>query len=265
MESEPLSLLDALILGFIQGIAEFLPISSSTHLELARRLLGLENHQNFLYFSLVCHAGTVIPLCFYFWRDILQVLKNFRLTSQLVLALFPLVPVYLFSKWFIRSLNRPEYLGYGLLTTALLLSLAIWVKKENEKFSSSRLKWTDVLCIGMMQTLAFMPGISRSASTIAAARFRSWPWLDAARFSFLLAIPTILGGECLETYKLMKMEPNSFGDVAWGCYAMGFFSSMIFGFIGIKTMFHIYRKGNLAPFVIYCAALGLLLLGIFHA
>jgi len=264
-----LSLLDALILGLIQGIAEFLPISSSTHLELARRLFGLEDHQNFLYFSLVCHAGTMVSLLIYLRRDIFQALKQTRLVSQFAFALAPLIPVYLFSKSLLSFLNQPEYLGYGLLGTALLLGAATRVKQEKIIFSpdisSSRLKWTDVLCIALMQTLSFMPGISRSAATIAAARFRSWPWLDAARFSFLLAIPTILGGECLETYKLLKQEPDFVGSLVWSYYAAGFFSSMIFGLLGAKAMFCIYRKGNLFPFAIYCALLGLLIIGISHA
>ncbi|MBS0626286.1 MAG: undecaprenyl-diphosphate phosphatase [Verrucomicrobia bacterium] len=256
-----MSLFEALILGLVQGIAEFLPISSSAHLKFTKWLLGIADGQHLEYFDLVCHGGTLLALILFLWKDILKVLSSFRLMSLYALAIVPLIPAYLFLKPLRVAAAQGEYLGYCLVATAALLFLASR-KKEAEV---TDLKWKDVVCIGVMQTMALIPGISRSGSTISAARFCGWNWMDAARFSFLLAVPTVLGGELLETVKLLKGTSDAVGALRWECYAGGFISSFAFGLLGVRWMFKIYEKGNVRPFAWYCLGIGLLAWMVFHA
>jgi undecaprenyl-diphosphatase len=124
-------------------------------------------------------------------------------------------------------------------------------------------KVKDVLCIGIMQAMALLPGISRSGSTIAAGRLLGWDWVAAARFSFILAIPAILGGQALETLKAMRGVAVS--EVSISCYAAGFITSFMIGMIGVRFMFKIYELGIVRPFAWYCFAAGILALWAFHA
>jgi undecaprenyl-diphosphatase len=125
--------------------------------------------------------------------------------------------------------------------------------------SPTAIKWGHVLCIGVMQTMALIPGISRSGSTIAAARFCGWEWREAARFSFLLAIPTILGGELLETLK-----GHGGGLVSPACYAGGFVASFALGLVAVRFIFWVYETGKVRPFAWYCLGVGLFAWTIFH-
>ena len=314
-----MSLLEAFVLGLVQGFTEFFPVSSSAHLKITKELLNIADSP---YFDLVCHGGTTLALGIYLRKAIWQVLTTPRAIAIYFCAIIPLVPAYfLFGSFFKAAAAAPQYLGYCLMITGMLLFLAsrgncktpfgaksmlfplvrIFRKapmaericrfaknRTNEKkleFGSQSefcnslskkkreiscreiadFKWKDVLCIGMMQTMALIPGISRSGSTISAARFCGWNWLDAARFSFLLAVPTILGGEMLEIGKLIRKTSETAGTLPWGCYATGFATSFIFGLIGVHFMFRIYEKEIIRPFAWYCLAIGLLALRIFHA
>jgi undecaprenyl-diphosphatase len=256
-----LSLLEALILGLIQGFTEFLPISSSAHLKIAKEFLNLTDSP---YFDLICHGGTTLALGIYLRKEIWQVLTTPRAMGMYFCAIIPLIPAYfLFGKFFKAAAAAPQYLGYCLMTTGILLFLASRQKRMISCREIADFKWRDVVWIGMMQTIALIPGISRSGSTISAARFCGWNWLDAARFSFLLAVPTILGGEILEVGKLLK-SPSA-DTLPWECYTIGFMASFIFGLAGVRFMFHIYEKEIIRPFAWYCLGIGLLALVLFHA
>ncbi|MES2274032.1 MAG: undecaprenyl-diphosphate phosphatase, partial [Chlamydiota bacterium] len=126
------------------------------------------------------------------------------------------------------------------------------------------IKWQSVLCIGLMQTLALIPGISRSGSTLSAARFCGWEWSHAARFSFLLAIPTILGGQLLETLKLWNGGSEAVGSVSWICYGGGFAASFGLGLACVRLIFWVYEKGRVKPFAWYCLGMGLFTIAIFR-
>ena len=258
-----MSLLEAFILGLVQGFTEFLPISSSAHLKIAKELLKIADSP---YFDLICHGGTTLALGIYLRKAIWQVLTTPRAIAIYFCAIIPLIPAYfLFGAFFKAAAAAPQYLGYCLMITGILLFLASKKKREISCREIADFKWRDVLCIGVMQTMALIPGISRSGSTISAARFCGWNWLDAARFSFLLAVPTILGGEILEIGKLIRKTSETAGTLPWSCYATGFTTSFIFGLIGVHFMFRIYEKEIIHPFAWYCLAIGLLALGIFHA
>lgn len=264
-----MNVLQALVLGIVQGLTEFFPISSSAHLKLMKWFMGVEG--DLIYFDLTCHAGTLFALIYYLRKDVWEVLRSVKLMGLYFLALLPLVPGYFLLKGIRTAASDPQYLGYCLMATAALLFLAS-KKKESLAYApslsadrsqplplSGKRSFAsllgDVLCIGVMQTMALIPGISRSGSTIAAARFCGWTWPQAARFSFLLAIPTILGGELLETIKILK--GGEMEAVSLSCYATGFAASLGFGLVAVRFVFWIYENRSVRPFAWYCLGMGL--------
>ncbi|HSX38860.1 MAG TPA: undecaprenyl-diphosphate phosphatase [Chlamydiales bacterium] len=257
-----MTLFQSIILGVVQGLTEFFPVSSSAHLYLVKRLLGIPDGEHLLFFDLLCHSGTILALILFLKKEITQSLRNLKTVSLFALALIPLVPVYFLLKPLRVAASDPAYVGYFLIFTSSLLFLA----SKNRKFASSSdpVKVKDVLCIGMMQTMALIPGISRSGSTIATARLLGWDWLSAARFSFLLAIPAILGGCALESIKLLKETPSSPLLISFGCYAAGFATSFLIGIMSVRFMFRIYEKGVVRPFAWYCLCIGLVSLWALH-
>lgn len=259
----------AFILGLIQGVTEFFPISSSAHLKIAKKFLGISDGEHLLYFDLLCHVGTLIALMIYLRKEIGQTIQEKEKLKSIFLALIPLVPGYFLLKQVRIALSDPAYVGYFLWVTALLLFAAQTLPPMlKNKISSHRTPWKSMLSIGTAQTLALIPGISRSGSTIAMARFFGWDWIESAKFSFLLAIPTILGGEILETLKLVLQSndslTNSLNVVPFPCYMIGFGASFGMGLVSVKAVFAIYKKGNVRPFAVYCLAMGLIALAIFH-
>lgn len=245
-----MTFLQALLLGIVQGLTEFLPVSSSTHLAIAKKILGLETSEALIHFDLICHLGTLAALFLVFWKDILRILTEMRSIALFFLALLPLIPAYFLLKPLRAHLASDA--GFFLLATAAFLFLASSKRLTAEKVPS-KAKWKDVLCIGVAQSLALFPGMSRSGSTIAAARLLGWQWQDAVRFSFLLAIPTILGGTALETLR-------GSGSIAFGLSAVGFTASFAAGLGSLRFLLWILEKGSLRPFAWYCLAAGLVAL-----
>ncbi len=235
--------LQAIILGIIQGLTEFFPVSSSAHLTLVRKFLNIEPN---LYFDLVCHAGTLLALVLFLRKEIWSTLRSLKMIGLFSLALLPLVPGYFLFK---SLASHPPNVGFFLIFTGLILLLASR-KKENTEVP---IKLKDVLCIGVMQTLALIPGISRSGSTIAAARLLGWKWLEAARFSFLLAVPAIFGGFVLETAKVINLP------IAFPIHFLiaGFLSSFMVGLASVRVVFWIYNQGKVWPFACYCFLIGI--------
>lgn len=255
--------LQALILGIIQGITEFFPVSSSAHLRIAKKILSIPDGEHLLYFDLLCHAGTLIALLFYLRKEILQTLKNPKEILLFFLALLPLVPGYFLLKPVRIALSQSSYLGFFLILTSALLFAASRPKKDPLADQKGK-KWKNVLWIGLAQTAALIPGISRSGSTIAAARFCGWSFPEGARFSFLLAIPTILGGELLETIKLIHGTSEGAGAVSSMSYAIGFIASLGVGLFSVRAVFWIYEREIIRPFAWYCLGIGFITLAMFH-
>lgn len=249
-----MSPLQAIVLGVVQGITEFFPVSSSAHLKLMKWLLGVTDGEHLIYFDLLCHLGTLLALFIYLRKDVWEILKSPQKMGVYFLALVPLIPAYFFLKPVRLMASEPRYLGYSLLLTSLLLFAA----SRKKTFTPTK-KWYHVLCIGVMQSMALIPGISRSGSTIAAARFCGWHWRDGAKFSFLLAIPTILGGEVLETLK-----NHGESGVSGTCYAAGFIAAFVLGMGAVRFVFWVYETEKVRPFAWYCLGVGCLAWGIFH-
>ena len=250
----------ALLLGIIQGITEFFPVSSSGHLELAQILLGLPNLKNYIPFNLVCHLGTLLAVIIVFRKDLLNIVfvKQERTKLWLLLvALSPLLPLYPLLGTIKEAANHPEYLGYFFITTALILFLgekaSKWLQRP-EALKNSK-SYRDALCIGIFQAFALIPGISRSGLTISGARIMGWNLKDAVRFSFLLAIPTICGGALVEMKSLIS-DPNVGVGLEAPHYIIGFVTSFAVGFLTLNFLLRFIKKGTLLPFAWYCLLLG---------
>ncbi len=249
-----MSFFQSLLLGLIQGLTEFFPVSSSAHLQLAKYLLGISNSG--IYFDLICHSGTLFALVIFLRKEIFSTLKDPRKIALYALALMPLIPAYFLLKDLRKAASDPSFLGYALLMTSAFLFLA---SKKRESSTSSGKKWPVVLFIGVMQTMALIPGISRSGSTISAARICGWSFKEAALFSFLLSIPTILGGELLE-----GIRGEALLNLPTSCYLGGFLASFVVGLFGVRFVFWVYETGKVRPFAWYCLGAGLFAWAIFH-
>ena len=243
-----MSLITALFLGLIQGLTEFFPISSSAHLEIAKKLFGIGSTP--VLFDLACHLGTLIALLWFFRTDIITILRSDKKKGlYLTLALIPLLPSYFLLSHLRAYLASPHYLGLLLMATGgiILAGQRIRVKKRGGMLR-------DILLIGTMQSCALIPGISRSASTISCAQILGWSQQEAVRFSFLLAIPTIMSGTFFEIRKLAGDE-QLLSSIGPGCL-VGFAAAAVAGFAIINLAIRILERGKLANFAWYCLILG---------
>lgn len=253
-----MTLFEAIILGIVQGITEFLPVSSSGHLKLAEHLLKLENLKQYILFDLVCHLGTLFSIFVIFREKIIESLKDPVKFWQILVGTLPLFPLLLILKPIKAVFNDPQYLGYCFIITSILLYLGIRKEKKAETTFVSKNPYRDPLLIGMFQSVAILPGISRSGSTISAAKMLGWHGEEALSFSFLLAIPAILGGVVIEFYQLFKGQETSYPDIALSCYLIGFFTSFIFGYFSLSLLRRLVTKQKFMYFVWYCLLLGIL-------
>lgn len=245
----------ALIIGFLQGLTEFFPVSSSAHLKLAKHFLGISPGENLVVFDLICHLGTLIAILFFFRKEILELFFAKRQKLLLLLiATLPLFPSYFLLKSVRETASRIEFLGPFLMLTGLILFAG---ERLRLKRSAKATPLRDALCIGTMQSTALLPGISRSASTISCGTLLGWTAKEAVSFSFLLSIPTILGGTAAELLKISIAPPLS-SSISFASYIIGFLSSLGVGVVMIGYAVRLLEKGRFSPFAWYCLGLGLL-------
>lgn len=249
-----MSFLDSILLGIVQGATEFLPISSSAHLKLVKHLLDLQEPESSVLLDLSCHLGTLVALLFFLRRDILEILRKKSQILLFFLALLPLIPCYFLLKPLREIASQKQFLGPCLMGTGLILlaGQCLRMTRSNLKEKTSKIK--DVLMIGTMQSAALIPGISRSAATISCARFLGWNASEAVRFSFLLSIPTILGGNFIEFAKTATTSQISVSSLP--SLGVAFLASFSIGLFTVKKAVGFLEKGNLKPFAWYCLALG---------
>jgi undecaprenyl-diphosphatase len=249
----------ALLLGIIQGLTEFLPISSSGHLEIGHALLGIKNENNLL-FVIDVHVATVLSTIVVFRKDIgslLQDLFKFQWnasTKYIAMLLFSSVPIVIVGLLFkdeIESLFTGNlfFVGFMLLFTAALLTLTVYVKNSDKKITFAK-----AFIIGLAQTLAILPGISRSGSTIATGILLKVKKEDVARFSFLMVLIPILGAAVLDIFSgdITTQHVNITNLLA------GFVAAFITGLAACSWMIKIVKRGKLIYFAIYCALIGLI-------
>jgi undecaprenyl-diphosphatase len=252
-----MTILDALFLGIIQGLCEFLPISSSGHLTLLQLLLHFDPSQLVL-FNLMCHLGTLLASVIVFRKAIFTLFTSDRRSIPLfMLALLPLVPMYLLIKK-VCVFSSVKWLGPFFIFTGFLLYItsnkqprfqSAWPYKHNPKHA---------FLIGLFQSIALIPGISRSGTTLSIAKWLGWHLKDAVVFSYLLSMPAILGGLILESLSM----PSTLALFS-APYLVGFASSFVVGFATIKGFLYFIEKHSLRPFAYYLLGLGLLTLYLF--
>ena len=253
-----MDLLKAIILGIVQGVCEFFPISSSAHLNIFKLFLNLPTNNHL--FDLVCHLGTVLASLIFLRKNILDIFKNQKEKLGFIfLAILPLVFIYFLFKPFIEKLSTINYLPYTLLITSFILFYASKEKKIKKEINNTR-KIKDVLLIGIMQGLALIPGISRSGSTISSACIRGWKIEEAVTFSFLLSIPTILGGMFLESIKLCKTSSFDLFSSNFFLYFTSFSLSFLIGSVTIRYIFKIKSQKKLKIFAYYLLVLSTFLI-----
>ncbi len=256
-----MTILQGILLGIIQGLTEFFPVSSSGHLLLMRKLLGITG--DYLFFDTMLHVGTLVAVCFAFWKDIVSILKKpfQKLTYMLILATVPAIIFSLLFEDFFDAAFEGAYLGYGFLLTALLLTLAEKVyelyKSRDDKLKSFP-DYKESLIMGLAQACAIVPGLSRSGSTIAGGILSRTNRESAARFSFLMSIPAILGSVVLQNFKLItEGDPDGIFILPT---VFGILFAAVFGYIAVRFLYNIIKKKNLYGFAVYTFVLGLIVI-----
>ena len=276
--------LDALILGIVQGLSEYLPISSSGHLEIFKQILGLDlDPGKSLEFSVMLHVATVLSTVVVLWREFLPLVvsfftfrrdSKFYYVCKILLSCIPVAIVGLFFKDYIASLfeGNLKVVGVCLLVTAMLLSFAYFrstvevAKKADGKVARGHdISWRDAFVIGCAQAVAVLPGLSRSGSTIATGILLGDKKEEVARFSFFMVIIPILGEGLLDIKKMLEPATEAVsvaGAESAGLLAMmvGFVASFVVGCIACKWMLDIVKKGKLIWFAVYCVLVGILCL-----
>jgi len=252
-----MGILEAIALGIVQGLTEFLPVSSSGHLVLMQKIFGtaaLEGTTNpqLLFFDTMLHIGTLIAVVIVLWEDILGLFKKpFNTLLYLIVATIPAVIFALFLNDFIEHAFGGHYLGYAFLFTALLLVAAELIAKRVGNRRELRLGSATVM--GVMQAIAILPGISRSGSTLAGGLACGVERQKTARFAFLMSIPAILGAALLNGYTLTQSAGFS---IDWAPLIAGMVCAAITGYIAIRFMLALISKKRLWGFAIYVAAVG---------
>ncbi|MDE7111955.1 MAG: undecaprenyl-diphosphate phosphatase [Muribaculaceae bacterium] len=271
--------IDALILGIVQGLAEYLPISSSGHLEIMKQILGLDlDPEASLTFSMMLHVATVLSTVVILWREFWPLVisffgfkrdENFFYVCKILLSCIPVGIVGLCFKKQISALfdGNLTVVGICLLVTAVLLCFAYFTRTRETLAKPSApqgrdISWTDAIIIGFAQAIAVLPGLSRSGTTIATGILLGDNRAKVANFSFLMVIIPILGEGLLDLKDIIFPEADATASAAIGLLpiAVGFLASFIVGCIACKWMLNIVKKGKLVWFAVYCAAAGTLCL-----
>ncbi|MCA8983569.1 MAG: undecaprenyl-diphosphate phosphatase [Planctomycetaceae bacterium] len=244
--------IQVLILGIVQGIAEFLPISSSGHLVILNALLGGEANsaEENLAMNVALHLGTLASILFVYRHELPAMLRNRRLLLAVVLATIPVVVVGLTLKQtFEVAFSTPAVAASGLLVTACFLFLCEWLERDRDQNDMASPTLRQALAIGLFQALALVPGISRSGSTIAGAVMVGVPRELAAKFSFLIAIPAIGGATVLHLRDAFKASSQTEMDPL---LLVGAVVSCLVGILALEGLLKIVRKKRLRWFAFYC-------------
>lgn len=251
---ETVTFFESLFLGIIQGITEFLPVSSSAHLKLLKILFNLKELNSCYLFDLFCHLGTMIASVIFLRKEIFKILKEKIEIPFFIIAILPLFPFYFLLKPLVDYLSQTRFLPFCLFFTSIILFVSSCLEKKEIRLTSNKKKLKDMLIIGCMQGLALVPGLSRSGWTISCACLRGWKIQDAVKFSFLLSIPTILGGSVLESIKHLIKNQTSV-NLSYNCYITGFLTSFLVGYFAIRYIFSIQTSKKLKPFAWYLLVL----------
>ena len=262
--------LQALLMGLLQGLTEYLPVSSSGHLTIASALFGIEGEEN-LTFTIAVHVATVLSTLVILWREIVWLLRGLVDTKApllsperkyilaIVISMIPIGIVGVFFKDYVEAIfgSRLLIVGFCLIITSALLTMSYYARpRQKEEISL----W-QAFVIGLAQSIAVLPGLSRSGSTIATGLLLGVKKEKMAQFSFLMVIPPILGEALLSILKAAKDGAEAAaGSISMSALAIGFIAAFVSGCLACKWMVSIVKKGKLVYFGIYCAIVGCIIL-----
>jgi undecaprenyl-diphosphatase len=252
--------IQALILGLLQGLTEFLPVSSSGHLEIGHAVLDVHTRNNLL-FAVVVHVGTVMSTVVVFRKDIYSLLKDLFISGwneskdYILKLMFSALPIAVLGLFFAKEIEQfftgnLVFVGSMLLVTASLLTFAHFAGKGMEKIT-----WFRAFIIGLAQAMAVLPGISRSGATIATGLLLKTRKDEVARFSFLMVLVPILGAAFLDVVGGDFSEARTIG---MGPLIVGFLAAFLSGLLACSLMIKVVKRGKLIYFAIYCLIVGLI-------
>jgi undecaprenyl-diphosphatase len=260
-----MSWFEAIVLGLIQGFTEFLPVSSSGHLELGKYLFGMDHEANF-YFSIAVHGATVLSTIAVLWKEIIGLLKGFfrfklNEETRYVLKIFvSMIPVGI-AGFFLTDIAEEYFtgnmisLGIQFIISAILLFMTLFIKPKERPIG-----FIDAFIVGIAQAFAVLPAISRSGATIATGMMIGNKKSDIAKFSFLMVLIPIIGANFVE----MRSGDLSTDGTSVFVILVGFITAFISGYFACRWMIDLVKKGNLLWFAVYCVGVGIfsILLGL---
>lgn len=247
-------------MGIVQGLTEFLPVSSTGHLVLLQRIFnfpGLEGAADpwLMFFDTMLHLGTLVSVVIVMRKEIIDLFKKpFRTLGYLVIATIPAVVFSLLFKDFIDEAFGGSFLGYSFLITAVILSLSEIIAKRLRR--KRELKSGAALGMGLMQVVGILPGVSRSGSTIAGGIALGIDREKAAKFSFLMSVPAIIGANILHGYEAFRANVQ----IQWAPAITGAVCAGVAGYIAVKFMLSLIQRKRLYGFAVYVAVLGIFVL-----
>lgn len=249
-----MTIVESIFLAIVQGLTEFLPVSSSGHLVLFQKIFGMQKAP--VFFDTMVHGATLAAVIFYLKKDILDIIfspkKNFRLVVNIIIGTLPAVFFGLFFKDFIeKTFNSLLLLSFCFFITALLLFLTKFFGEEGKDVQQINVK--DSFIIGIFQASSILPSISRSGATIASGIFRGLDRKSAMKFSFLLSIPAIAGAMALQIFNISNVSLNEIYSSLWG-----FFPALIFGFVSLKFLDKYMTNKKFSVFSYYCLLLAII-------
>ena len=269
-----MTVFNSFLLGILQGLTEFIPVSSTAHLLIAQKLLGIQSGDAVFGFLVLVQMGTLVSLIVFFWKNLLSIVKAFfaslihlrslqnfgslsleaRLAWFILIATIPALLAGYLLKDAVEALFKTPLLeaAIRLFTAAILLAAAEYFGKRDRDLRS--MNWLDALIVGLFQAISVFPGASRSGTTISGGMLRGFDRPTAARFAFLMSIPVMLAAGAYEMLAVVQM-PDRIELLP--ALALGFVSAAIFGWLAIKWLIGYLSKHSLYVFAGYCTILGL--------
>lgn len=265
------------IMGVVQGIAEFLPISSSGHLVLFQHFFGAEGlGDDQLFFNVLLHFGTLVAVCVYYWQDVMGMIREFflglgdlvtgrgkghrppperRLVAMIIVATLPLFAILLVKDYVEAAMSNVVFVSIALLATGFILFFSDRMAKGRKNERSATM--ADALVVGCAQAIGTLPGISRSGITISTGMMRGFDRTYAVRFSFLMSLPAVLGATLLELKDAIEAGINT---QQLPVYLVGMLVAAVVGYFAIRLVNLLASKGKFGCFAYYCWAVGLVAL-----
>lgn len=275
-EGFPVTYLSAVLMGILQGVAEFLPISSSGHLALFQHFFGVENYEETqMFFTVLLHLGTLISVFVYYWHDILDMIREFflllgslfsrkgtheirntpparRMVLLIIVATLPLFGILPVKDYIESAMNNVTFVSVALIATGFILFFSDRMARGRKTARTATM--TDALLVGCAQAFGTLPGISRSGSTISAGLLRGYDRNFAVRFSFLMSLPAVLGANILTLKDVI--EEGGIDTTLLPVYLVGMVVAAVVGYFAIRLVNLLADKGKFGAFAWYCWAAG---------